>query len=68
MAIRGIRQGDPFPFPFLLISYVLTLVENIYAKDLFEGFIVESANIHVPIFQFADGTLLLCMMIECLMH
>lgn len=62
MATSGIRQVNPLsPFLFLLISEVLTsLLDRLYEKRKFEGFKVGKDNVHVPLLQFADDTLIFC--------
>lgn len=62
LATRGVRQGNPLStFFFLLVGEVLgTLIENLHQNGFYEGFAVGMDNIHIPMLQFADDTLLFC--------
>lgn len=59
---RGLRQDDPFSsFLFLRVSDVLgSLMENIYARGSFEGFVVGRNAVHISHLQLTDDTILFC--------
>lgn len=55
------RRSTFSPFLFLLVSdFLRSLLENVHAKGLFEGFIVRQRAVHISHLQFSDNTLLFC--------
>lgn len=57
---RGLRQGDPLsPMIFVLAAKVLTqMVMKAQQVGLLSGFKVSSLGVGIPIFQFAEDTLI----------